>query len=158
MREIAYLIGDATAPKTPGPKMIVHVCNNIGAWGKGFVMALSKRWPEPESQYMGWYRERKSNDFGLGAVQFAQVKADLWVANMIGQHGIRRTKEGPPIRYSAVEKCLAKVALKAVALEASVHMPRIGCGLAGGKWEKIETIITGQLSEKDIAVYVYDRG
>jgi len=39
--------------------------------------------------------------------------------------------------------CLAKVALKAVALETSVHMPRIGCGLAGGKWEKIETIITG---------------
>jgi hypothetical protein len=36
-------------------------------------------------------------------------------------------------------------------------MPRIGCGLAGSKWE-IEPIITGQLSEKDIAVYVYDRG
>jgi len=74
---MGYLIGDATAPTTPGPKMIVHVCNNIGAWGKGFVMALSKRWPEPQSQYMGWYRERKSNDFGLGEVQFAQVKADL---------------------------------------------------------------------------------
>jgi O-acetyl-ADP-ribose deacetylase (regulator of RNase III) len=158
MREIAYLVGDATAPKTPGPKMIVQVCNDIGAWGKGFVMALSKRWPKLESQYQAWYRERKSNDFGLGAVQFAQVEADLWVANMIGQHGIRRTKEGPPIRYSAVEKCLAKVALKAVELEASVHMPRIGCGLAGGKWEKIETIITRQLIEKDIAVYVYDRG
>jgi hypothetical protein len=61
------------------------------------------------------------------------------------------------LRYSEVEKCLAKVALKAVALEASVHMPRKGLR-AGGKWEKIETIITGQLSEKDIAVYVYDRG
>ena len=49
MREISYLVGDATAPKTPGPKMIVHVCNDIGAWGKGFVMALSRRLPEPES-------------------------------------------------------------------------------------------------------------
>jgi hypothetical protein len=37
-------------------------------------------------------------------------------------------------------------------------LPRIGCGLAGDKWEEIETIITRQLSEKDIAVYVYDRG
>ena len=62
------------------------------------------------------------------------------------------------LRYGAVEKCLAKIALKAVELEANVHMPRIDCGLAGGKWEKIETIITGQLSEKDIAVYVYDSG
>ena len=61
------------------------------------------------------------------------------------------------LRYSAEEKCLAKISLKAVALEASVHMPRIGCGLAGGKWEEIEPIITRQLSEKDITVYVYDR-
>jgi O-acetyl-ADP-ribose deacetylase (regulator of RNase III) len=158
MREISYLVGDATAPKTPGPKMIVHVCNDIGAWGKGFVMALSRRLPEPESQYKAWYAKRKANDFGLGGVQFVQVETDLWVANMIGQHGIRRTKDGPPIRYSAVEKCLAKVAKKAAELKASVHMPRIGCGLAGGKWEEIEPIITRQLCEKDVAVYVYDRG
>ena len=76
---------------------------------------------------------------------------------MVGQHGIRRAKEGPPIRYTAVENCLAKVALTAVELEASVHMPRIGCGLAGGKWEEIAPIITRQLCENDIAVYVYDR-
>jgi O-acetyl-ADP-ribose deacetylase (regulator of RNase III) len=158
MREIIYLISDATTPKTPGPKMIVHVCNDIGVWGKGFVMALSRRWSEPESQYQVWYAERKTNDFGLGGVQFVLVEADLWVANVVGQHGIRRAKEGPPIRYNAVENCLAKVALTAVELEASVHMPRIGCGLAGGKWEEIAPIITRQFCEKDIAVYVYDRG
>jgi O-acetyl-ADP-ribose deacetylase (regulator of RNase III) len=86
-----------------------------------------------------------------------QVEEDVWVANMLGQHGIKGTKEGLPISYGAVEKCLAKVAKKAVELEASIHMPRIGCGLAGGKWEEIEPIITRQLIEKDIAVCVYDR-
>jgi len=121
-------------------------------------LALSKRWSEPESQYKAWYAERKSNDFELGAVQFVQVEKDIWVANMIGQHGIRGTIEGPPIRFNALEKCLGRVAKKAVELEASVHMPRTGCGLAGGKWEEIEPIITRQLCEKDIAVYVYDRG
>jgi O-acetyl-ADP-ribose deacetylase (regulator of RNase III) len=158
MKEISYLVGDATAPAASGPKIIVHVCNDIGAWGKGFVMALSKRWSEPESRFKAWYRERKSNDFELGAVQFVKVEDDLWVANMIGQHGLKPTKEGPPIRYNAVEKCLGKVAKKAKELDASVHMPRIGCGLAGGKWEEMEPIIIRQLSEKDIAVYVYDRG
>jgi O-acetyl-ADP-ribose deacetylase (regulator of RNase III) len=157
MKDISYLVGDATAPKTPGPKIIVHVCNDIGAWGKGFVMALSKRWSEPESQYKTWYAKSKLNDFELGAVQVVQVEDDLWVGNMIGQHGIRRTKEGPPIRYNAVEKCLGRVAQKAVELDASVHMPRIGCGLAGGNWEEIEPIITRQLCKKSIAVYVYDR-
>ena len=158
MKDISYHVGDATAPEAPGPKIIVHVCNDIGAWGKGFVMALSKRWSEPESRFKAWYRERKSNDFELGAVQFVQVEDDLWVANMIGQHGLKPTKEGPPIRYNAVEKCLGKVAKKSKELSASVHMPRIGCGLAGGKWEEMEPIIIRQLSEKDITVYVYDRG
>ena len=45
---IQYLKGDATAPKTHGKKIIVHVCNDIGKWGKGFVLAISKRWKEPQ--------------------------------------------------------------------------------------------------------------
>lgn len=35
-------------------------------------------------------------------------------------------------------------------------MPRIGCGLAGGKWEKIEPLINKNLIEKGIDVFVYD--
>jgi O-acetyl-ADP-ribose deacetylase (regulator of RNase III) len=94
----------------------------------------------------------------LGAVQFVQVEDELWVANMIGQHDTLPTEEGPPIRYTAVEGCLEKVGVKALRLNGSIHMPRIGCGLAGGKWEEIEPIIIRQLCAKDIPVYVYDRG
>lgn len=35
-------------------------------------------------------------------------------------------------------------------------MPRIGTGLAGGKWQEIETIVNDTLSAADIAVTVYD--
>jgi hypothetical protein len=35
-------------------------------------------------------------------------------------------------------------------------MPRIGCGLAGGKWEMIEPIILRTLIANGIAVSVYD--
>ena len=48
------------------------------------------------------------------------------------------------------------MAAKASELGASVHMPRIGCGLAGGKWENIEPLILVQLSERDVEVWVYD--
>lgn len=50
-----YVKGDATSPQGDGTKAIVHVCNNIGAWGAGFVMAISRRWPEPEAAYREWY-------------------------------------------------------------------------------------------------------
>jgi hypothetical protein len=35
-------------------------------------------------------------------------------------------------------------------------MPRIGCGLAGGDWNKIEAIINETLGEKGLDVTVYD--
>jgi O-acetyl-ADP-ribose deacetylase (regulator of RNase III) len=48
---VTYVIGDATAPGGPGPGVIAHVCNDSGGWGKGFVLAVSRRWPEPEAAY-----------------------------------------------------------------------------------------------------------
>jgi O-acetyl-ADP-ribose deacetylase (regulator of RNase III) len=48
MNEISYLQGDATSPQAKGNKIIAHICNDLGRWGKGFVLAISKRWPEPE--------------------------------------------------------------------------------------------------------------
>jgi hypothetical protein len=40
-------------------------------------------------------------------------------------------------------------------LNASVHLPRIGCGLAGGKWEKIEPLINKLLIDQGLNVFVY---
>ena len=148
--------GDATSPQAKGRKVIAHVCNDLGGWGKGFVVAVSRRWPTPEKDFRAWHRGRAGNDFGLGATRLVQVSVDIWVANMVGQRGIRTGSGGPPIRYEAVERCLATLGDEALALGASVHMPRIGCGLAGGKWSKIEPIIIRTLSERDIAVTVYD--
>jgi len=156
MNALNFIKGDATSPQAKGRKIIAHICNDLGKWGKGFVMAVSARWPEPEAAYREWHGDRSRNDFGLGAVQFVQVERYIWVANMIAQHGVRGGSRTSPIRYEAVEECLSKVSVKAVELGASVHMPRIGCGLAGGKWERIEPIIVKTLCEADVSVTVYD--
>ncbi|MEF8806202.1 MULTISPECIES: macro domain-containing protein [Bacteroides] len=152
---IMYIKGDATSPIAPNNKVITHICNDIGGWGKGFVLALSKKWKIAEEAYRQWYRSQE--DFSLGVVQFVKVADDIYVANMIGQQGIYKNNKGlPPIRYEAVRQCLKEVALFATKHAASVHMPRIGCGLAGGKWELIEEIIKEELIAKGIAVTVYD--
>ena len=158
MSGILYVRGDATVPSVKGVKVIAHVCNDIGGWGKGFVLALSRRWPEPERSYRTWHRERAANDFGLGAVQLVQVERYVWVANMIGQRGIRTGSKGVPVRYEAIDEALGRLADEAAELDASVHMPRIGCGLAGGKWSRIEPLVTERLVNKGVAVTVYDHG
>lgn len=156
MHEIRYVIGDATRPEVQGNRFICHVCNDIGAWGKGFVLALSKRWKEPEARFREWHARKTDPPFELGQVQFVEVEPTLWVVNMIGQRGIRGGRNVTPIRYEAVADCLTKVARRAQELDASVHMPRIGCGLAGGEWPRIEAIILETLGVAGIAVTVYD--
>lgn len=156
MKKIVYTVGDATKPTSAGCKIIAHVCNDTGAWGRGFVLALSKLSPAPERAFREWYRGREHNDFALGAVQFVSVSSDIEVANMIGQHGIRKSGGVPPIRYDALEAALKIVGEKAQTANASVHLPRIGCGLAGGKWGEIEPLIERQICALGVPVFVYD--
>lgn len=154
MAIIHYIKGDATKPTIAGNKIITHICNDIGAWGAGFVLAISKRWKMPEIKYKEWAKSK--DKFVLGNVQYVQVEKDILIANMIGQKGIKNINNIAPIRYDAVKICLLKVSKVAKENNATIHMPRIGCGLAGGDWNEIEKIITETLIEKDIDVYVYD--
>lgn len=166
---IHYLTGDATNPKsTGGPRFILHVCNNQGGWGRGFVLALSKRWPEPEREYRRWYRngaDLLAGTFQLGAIQQVPVQGDppLTVVNMIAQRGYgkgnqnkHRTSEPDsaiPLSYEHLEVCLLLFA-DGLPKDATIHMPRIGCGLAGGTWDKVEPIVANALKAHE--VYVYD--
>lgn len=152
MPKIIYLKGDATqpVPTDGGPAIICHICNDLGAWGAGFVLALSRKWQLPEASY------RRISNYTLGTVDIVQVEPNTYVANMIAQHGTGFTPEGiAPIRYAALEKCLDMVNIIAKGMHASIHMPRIGCGLAGGNWMEIEKIINETIDE-DTIVYVYD--
>ncbi len=152
---IQYVQGDATQPQDEGPKIIAHVCNDIGKWGRGFVLSLSERWEAPEREYKNWYRNQ-FQPFGLGEVQFVEVEDDIWVANMIGQRDIKPIGGRPPVRYEAIRDALITVCGFARDQLASVHMPRIGSGLAGGEWIEIEWIISATLLKNFIPVTVYD--
>lgn len=43
MTPLTILKGDATSPQAKGPKVIAHVCNDIGGWGKGWSAPPAKR-------------------------------------------------------------------------------------------------------------------
>jgi O-acetyl-ADP-ribose deacetylase (regulator of RNase III) len=154
---IRYVMGDATRPPGSEPRIIVHVCNDVGGWGKGFVTALSKRWTEPERRYRAWYRgDEPDLPFELGQIQVVEVEDALWVVNMLGQKGLRWSGGRPPIRYDAVRVGLSRVRELARKRGAAVHMPRIGCGLAGGTWDDMGPIIEEELTNQGVQVTVYD--
>lgn len=158
MTPILYIAGDATRPQATGPAIIAHVCNDVGGWGAGFVVAISKRWKEPERQFRQWARGKleAAAPYALGEVQFVHVDETFTIANMVAQHDIRWECGLPPIRYEALEVALEKLGTEALLTRATVHMPRIGCGLAGGQWERVEPLLLKQLSGRSVEVTVYD--
>jgi len=158
MIPIRYIQGDATRPQGEGIKVIAHICNDVGLWGAGFVLAITAEFGnEPERQYRKWQKNPPANrPFALGQIQIVPVRHDVYICNMIAQHGIKDVSGRPPISYEWLCVCLERLAAFVFPLDGvSVHMPRIGCGLAGGKWEHVEAVVS-DLSENDIPVTVYD--
>lgn len=168
---ITYLKGDATVPViTKGVRILPHICNDLGGWGSGYVVALSKRWLEPEKNYREWF---KSGYLKLGEAQFISVKlsaeeldfpfqvnprSPIIVANMIAQHGYRSKNNPIPLQYDALSQTLELVDNFINKLKSdlvTIHIPRIGCGLAGGKWELVEELLQQKLNND---IYVYDLG
>lgn len=156
------ILGSATEPTGSGVKIICHVCNDVGAWGKGFVLAISQKWKLPEAAYRHWFYGVTRPDlalpvpFDLGQVLLCRVEHNIWVANMLAQSGLRSPQNPIPLSYDALEKCFERVGQHSLSLNASVHMPRVGCGLGGGDWETVESIVRKTLTDIGIDVSVYD--
>ena len=90
-----------------------------------------------------WFRESVTTRDALRADK-ARLEAELRLAQFRLQ------------RYAALEAGLGKVATEALRLGASAHMPRLGCGLAGGKWEVVGPLVETALCGAGVAVTVYD--
>ena len=115
-------------------------------------MAVSEKWPEIEKDY-----RRRKKYLDLGDIHIYSVAPGQTVINMVAQRGILRDiKDPPPIRYDSLQKCLDSVRGVAKYFEASVHMPRIGCGLAGGEWDIVERLIQQTLIRDSVETFVYD--
>ncbi len=137
-----HKIGDATLIKQK-PVIIMHVCNNKGAFG-GFAGALGTKYPIVYSEYMKLFENEQTPNLGL--VQFVKVKDEAWVANMVAQ-----TLENKPrnLNYEALYECLKQVRYNAMLVHATVKCPMIGSALAGGDWLIIEAMLRSVFGGSD---------
>jgi hypothetical protein len=151
--EITELVGDATAPRGEGPRLIVHLVNDKTAnWGGPFARALKSRYPVAQGAFRDWARE--PDHLKLGQVHLVDVEGDLAVATMIAQKGY-----GPSVktrvRFRALRQCLEQVAAIASRRGATVHMPRIGTGEGKAEWPIVRELIDDELIRAGIDVTVY---
>lgn len=163
---IRYVVGDATDPTEDlhTRQVVAHIINDGGYWNRGFARAIADRYPKVKHAHnlwrLGWWQGSRVPP-SLGHIQFVQVGPFRHVANMVAQRGLYHGSFNPePLDYMALEQCLQRLKqwcenITTGSIGPTVHMPKIGSGLARGDWNRVEQMITSQLSHFDIQVTVY---
>jgi O-acetyl-ADP-ribose deacetylase (regulator of RNase III) len=152
---LRFLKGDASEPFGGEPKFLLQVVNDQAQiWGGGFAKQIRKKWPQAQAHFREWAYGR--HNLKLGNIHATKVRPDLTLVSLVAQHGFGRPTAGPRLRYSHLFSALDKVGELATHQNATVHMPRIGTGEAGGSWNIIEGIIRETLMSRGIKVIIYD--
>lgn len=85
----------------------------------------------------------------------APSKSFLNVVNCYTQFGFGRKPQGD-LDYEALTLCMRKIGSKFHGNH--IGLPLIGCGLAGGDWERVSKIIQHELRFCDVTIVHYDKG
>jgi Zn-dependent peptidase ImmA (M78 family)/O-acetyl-ADP-ribose deacetylase (regulator of RNase III) len=153
--KIQYVVGDALRPTGTGRKILAHVVNDkTPNWGAGFGLAVRDAWPPVQDDFRSWSLNDPTR-LHLGNIFISRISDEFFVSPMICQHGYGPSQR-PRLRYAALKVCLEQLLAKATELKASVHMPRIGSGYAGGTWGLIEQLVDENLCRYGVHVTVYD--
>ncbi|MDE0032540.1 MAG: macro domain-containing protein [Deltaproteobacteria bacterium] len=152
---VRFLHGDVLHPGGSAPRFLCQLVNDRAKkWGGGVARKVAHRFPRAEVEFSdSLFRVPRGER--LGSVIYSRATDDITVASMIAQEGFGPSLL-PRIRYAALERCLKSVAARALAEKASIHMPRIGTGAAGGDWATIEEMLDDAVVRAGLSVTVYD--
>lgn len=152
---VRYVHGDVTQPLGPGPRIICQLVNDRAIrWGGGVAKAFARRYPQAEAEFSAGIMGVSSGE-RLGRVFMVPLNEEIRLASIVGQEGYGPSLF-PRIRYRALQRGLAEIAETAALSHASVHMPRIGAGLAGGEWSVVEEMVEDEFVRRGVPVTVYD--
>ena len=141
-----------------GPVTVAHVVNDSAhAWSRrGVAAALAAQWPQAAQAFRAWTIASPEN-LRLGKIHVCEQRDGDRVVNivsMVAQQGF-----GPGavtrLHYDALHDTLAAVADLAQRTGATVHVPRIGAGQAGGRWDLIENDLAAVIADKGIGLVVH---
>lgn len=144
--------------RTGEPVIIAHVVSDSArSWSRrGVANRLSTALPNTAQTFRAWAIADASN-LRLGNTHSVTRELDgetLVVISMVAQEGFGPRWESR-LRYDALKVCLQRVADIALSMKATVHLPRIGSGQAGGRWDYVERLISSELATRGIRVVVH---
>lgn len=139
--------------------IIAHVVSDSAhAWGTvGIAGTLGRNLPDAAKAFRSWSVASPEN-LTLGNVHTVTVLTasgtTVTVASLVAQRGYGPSA-APRLAYTELAAALEKVADLASRTGAEVHMPRIGAGQAGGRWDLIQAVIERTMLDRGVSVVVY---
>lgn len=128
--------------------IICHQVNCKGVMGAGLALQIKKKWPEVYETYKDCHIGGITT---LGRTIIKPIKGHpLYVANLCAQNAYGRKTKIVHTNYKALEACLKSLAEWRVKNEPTmlVYIPyKMSCGLAGGSWTKVLSIIESHIPE-----------
>lgn len=134
--------------------MIAHGVNCMGAFDAGVARQIRRLFP---SAYEAYIHKWKNTGWKLGDVQFVNTPDTILIANCATQKGYGYPSQTSIfVDYKAVASVFITLARYSEIHKVSVAMPKIGAGLAGGDWDKINGFLeeaVKQYPQANITVY-----
>lgn len=114
--------------------VIVHQVNCKKVMGAGLALQIRKKYPQHFTDYMA--AEPK-----LGNIVVTCIHSTLYIIGVYGQYSYGRY--GLHTNYSALRIAMIKAAQFAAQKNLPLYIPYgIGCGLAGGDWNRVAAILS----------------
>ena len=146
---------------------LCHGCNCFHTMTKGIAKSISSQYPDVLQTDIDHGQKgdmKRLGDFSLSIIDRNGINGVVY--NVYSQFNFGRIY-GIPIDYSALEQGLSKVRNH---IETSMSifnsnrdrkllgLPKIGCGLAGGKWSIVEPLIERLFegAEFDVVIFSYE--
>ena len=150
-------------------EVVAHGCNCFNTMGAGIAVKFAEvfgadRFEMEHADYRGdmnklgnidyetLYLSKWENKFVRNPEE-NDVKEVVSVVNAYTQY--RYGKGGPHVDYEALRLCMRKI--NDMFHGAIIGLPQIGCGLAGGNWDIVKSIIKEELCDMDVIVVIYDK-
>lgn len=149
---IEHIKGDVLTSKAD---VVLHQVNCKGVMGAGLALQIKKKYPHVFSEYFHLCSHTPTDSTSLlGKVLFVPISSSQSIANLFAQDTF--ASYGVSIccltQYEKLRECLREV--NNVYKGKTVALPyKLGCGLAGGDWNKVKKIIEEELTDCKVEIW-----
>ena len=135
--------------------VICHGCNCFHAMNSGIAREIRSTYPESYSADVSDSikgDKKKLGDFTFAKTKHKSLDKDVIVSNCYTQYNYGGNQINGD--YIAIKKVMQKI--KDTFPTQKIGMNKIGCGLGGLSWNKVESIINSVFGNREVYVYIFN--